>query len=181
MSDKPATPPGVAGDPSMEDILASIRRILSEDEPAPGEPAAAQEEPPPAHASPPPEPDVLVLDPSMMVPEPTPPSPPTSPPPGPVLAAPEPPPFQPEPPPADQASGLVAPAAAAAAASSVGVLVRTLAERATQVHRGGPTIEDIVRDEIRPILKDWLDQNLPPIVEHLVRIEIERVVGRAVP
>ena len=40
-----ATPAG--GDPSMEDILASIRRILSEDEAQPGEakPAAAAEEP----------------------------------------------------------------------------------------------------------------------------------------
>jgi hypothetical protein len=60
--------------------------------------------------------------------------------------------------------------------------MRTLAaERASQVHRGGPTIEDLVREEIRPILKDWLDNHLPPLVERLVRAEIERVVGRAVP
>jgi len=30
-------------------------------------------------------------------------------------------------------------------------------------------------------LKSWLDANLPPIVERLVRTEIERVVGRVVP
>jgi cell pole-organizing protein PopZ len=78
--------------------------------------------------------------------------------------------------------GLVAPEAAAAAASSVGNLVRTLtAERSMQVHTGGPTIEDLVREELRPLLKDWLDANLPPMVERLVRAEIERVVGRAVP
>jgi uncharacterized protein len=63
----------------------------------------------------------------------------------------------------------------------VGSLVRHLAERSTQVHGGGPTIEDIVREEIRPLLKSWLDANLPPIVERLVRTEIERVVGRVVP
>jgi len=48
------------------------------------------------------------------------------------------------------------------------------------VHRGGPTLEDIVREEIRPMLKAWLDQNLPPLVERLVAAEIERVIGRAV-
>ena len=158
-----------AGDPSMEDILASIRRILSEDETAP--PAEA----PPVHK---PDEAVLVLDPTMMVPEPTP-----------VVE---------ETPVAEPAAhadypaavpvvvppvaGLVAPEAAAAAASSVGSLVRTLAaERYTQVRGGGPTIEDVVREEIRPLLKEWLDAHLPPLVERLVRAEIERVVGRAVP
>ncbi|MEJ1978939.1 MAG: DUF2497 domain-containing protein [Acetobacteraceae bacterium] len=60
--------------------------------------------------------------------------------------------------------------------------MRTLvAERSTQVHRGGPTIEDLVREEIRPLLKGWLDTHLPPLVERLVRAEIERVMGRVVP
>ena len=77
---------------------------------------------------------------------------------------------------------LVAPETAAAAASSVGSLVRTLAAgRATQVYGGGPTLEDMVRAELRPLLKEWLDVNLPPMVERLVRAEIERVVGREVP
>jgi uncharacterized protein len=77
---------------------------------------------------------------------------------------------------------LVAPETAAAAASSMGSLMRTLAAgRATQVYSGGPTLEDIVRAELRPLLKEWLDTNLPPLVERLVRAEIERVVGRAVP
>jgi cell pole-organizing protein PopZ len=152
----------------MEDILASIRRILSEDE------APAADGTPPA--SPPAGEGVLVLDPAMMVPEPASPETPPTPP------AAEPPPTMTAPPP-DPASppNLVAPEAAAAAASSVGSLVRHLAERSTQVHSGGPTIEDIVREEIRPLLKSWLDANLPPIVERLVRTEIERVVGRVVP
>lgn len=37
------------------------------------------------------------------------------------------------------------------------------------------TLEDIVREMLRPMLKAWLDDNLPPLVERLVRDEIERV------
>ena len=75
---------------------------------------------------------------------------------------------------------LVAPETAAAAASSVGDLVRTLIAEREQVavYRSGPTIEDLVREEIRPIMKQWLDTHLPPLVERLVRAEIERVIHR---
>jgi uncharacterized protein len=190
MTDKPpsaATPDGA--DPSMEDILASIRRILNEEEtPASAEAAAETSG----------DEDVLVLDQSMLVsagetgPEMPEPPPEPDPEPEPPAQQAEPirqevaaiPPF-PEPdvlePPAPT-SGLLGPAAAAAAASSVGSLVRTLAaDRRTQVYSGGPTLEDMVRAELRPLLKDWLDAHLPPLVERLVRTEIERVVGRAVP
>ena len=44
------------------------------------------------------------------------------------------------------------------------------------MHRGGPTLEDMVRDEMRPLLKEWLDANLPALVERLVQVEIERVI-----
>lgn len=37
------------------------------------------------------------------------------------------------------------------------------------------TLEDLVTDMLRPMLRDWLDANLPPLVERLVREEIERV------
>ena len=37
------------------------------------------------------------------------------------------------------------------------------------------TLEDLVREMLRPMLKSWLDDNLPPLVERLVRDEIERV------
>jgi cell pole-organizing protein PopZ len=77
--------------------------------------------------------------------------------------------------------GLIAPEVAAAAAFSVEGLVRTLTDRTTRVRSDGPTVEDIVREEMRPLLKSWLDANLPPLVERLVRVEIERVVGRVVP
>jgi uncharacterized protein len=169
-----ATEPG--GDPSMEDILASIRRILSEDEASPaGTPPAA---PPPRPAGGDADDSVLVLDTSMMVPEPA--LEPTVP----DEPAVEPAPVRPATQPAvePETPTLVAPEAAAAAASSVDSLVRTLAaERTMRVHNGGPTIEEIVRDELRPLLKAWLDANLPPMVERMVRTEIERVVGRAAP
>ncbi len=40
------------------------------------------------------------------------------------------------------------------------------------------TVEDLVKEILRPMLKDWLDANLPAIVEDLVRAEIERVARR---
>ena len=187
MSNAQTPPPaGASGnDPSMEDILASIRRILSEEEPSPTPAPAAAEQSAPVPQNTDPEEksdDVLVLDPSMLVTEEE------------ELApeAEEPP---PEPPaePAEQQPAIVAtevmppgallaPEAEEAASHSVGTLMRTLVtERALQVHRGGPTIEDMVREELRPLLKQWLDANLPDLVERLVRAEIERVVHRALP
>jgi cell pole-organizing protein PopZ len=149
----------------MEDILASIRRILSEDES--GEAAKA---PPPA-----PVPDVLSLDKSMLVEEAKP------------MAEPEPEPAEPpdlvaELQPPLPSEPLMGSDATAAAASSMSTLLRTLVSERQNVavYRGGPTIEDLVREEIRPLLKVWLDSNLPPMVERLVRMEIERVVLRAV-
>ena len=53
------------------------------------------------------------------------------------------------------------------------------AERSSPVHRGGPSIEDVVREELRPMLKDWMDTHLPALMERLVRAEIERVVSRS--
>jgi cell pole-organizing protein PopZ len=78
--------------------------------------------------------------------------------------------------------GLLAPAVAAATTAALGQLLRSVAaERQAPVYRGGPSIEDVVREELRPLLREWLDQHLPPLVERLVRVEIERVVGRALP
>ncbi len=37
------------------------------------------------------------------------------------------------------------------------------------------TVEDLVREMLRPMLKHWLDDNLPGLVERMVRSEIERV------
>ncbi len=44
---------------------------------------------------------------------------------------------------------------------------------------GQRTIEEMVRELLRPILKEWLDTNLPQIVERLVKVEIARMVRDA--
>ena len=196
MTNEPAQPAAAnASDPSMEEILASIRRILDDDE----VPALSADGAGPV----PVDDDVLLLDQSMMVPaaEPTQPAsmdlarlPAHTVPPAPephaadlpVLESPMPEVSRTqEPGPALSPATLpelIAPETAAAAASSVGTLVRTLAAgRATQIYGGGPTLEDMVRAELRPMLKQWLDEYLPPLVERLVRTEIERVVSRQVP
>jgi cell pole-organizing protein PopZ len=41
-----------------------------------------------------------------------------------------------------------------------------------------PSLEDVVRDALRPVLKSWLDENLPELVERIVQAEIERVIRR---
>src|SRR4051812_21558751 len=71
--------------------------------------------------------------------------------------------------PAGPDHSLLAPAVAAAAAASVGTLLRAVAtNRSSAVTRDGPSIEDVVRAELRPMLKDWLDAHLPSLVERLV-------------
>ncbi len=64
---------------------------------------------------------------------------------------------------------LLSPAADAAVTASFGDLAHTLLSGQAR------TIEDLVKDMLRPMLKAWLDTNLPPLVERLVRDEIERV------
>jgi len=44
--------------------------------------------------------------------------------------------------------------------------------------RATPTLEDLAKDLMRPVIKEWLDENLAPIVERLVQEEIERVTRR---
>ena len=61
----------------------------------------------------------------------------------------------------------------AATTAAVGAAFDTLAQTA-QV-RSGRTIEELVSELIRPMLKTWLDDNLPEMVERLVRAEIERL------
>jgi uncharacterized protein len=45
----------------------------------------------------------------------------------------------------------------------------------TVLSNNARTLDDIVQDMMRPMIKGWLDDNLPNIVERLVRAEIERV------
>ena len=43
------------------------------------------------------------------------------------------------------------------------------------------TLEDLVREMLRPMLRSWLDDNLPTLVERLVLVEIERIAGSKPP
>ena len=162
----------------MEEILASIRRIISEDDaPAAAEPAHAHAhgddvleltqkvEPEPARAAEPPRAEPPSSIPSLGelgdldVSE-------RAPPPAPKAAAPPPPP--PHEPHADEP--LVGQAAAQSAASAFGQLAQSVTMPAA-----GRSLEDLVREMLRPLLKDWLDQNLAPIVQARVQAEVERV------
>lgn len=177
----------IAQEPTMEEILASIRRIISEDE-APAEHAAA----PDLHAVEPaaaPEPeaepedeDVLELN-QPYEPEPvhamdddletaprfeSEPSPPEPlyEEPAPAYAAS----FQAAAPAAPVDSGLVDEPVAHSVASAFASLNMNLA-----MPREGRTLEDLVKELMYPILRDWLNQNLPGIVEAQVRAEVDRL------
>ena len=48
-----------------------------------------------------------------------------------------------------------------------------------QIVRSGETsLEGMVRELLRPALAEWLDKNLPPLVERMVAAEIARIVGK---
>ena len=64
---------------------------------------------------------------------------------------------------------LVSPQTDAAVSSAFGALV------ASQFMRETAVMPELIREMLRPMLKTWLDDNLPVIVERLVRVEIERV------
>jgi cell pole-organizing protein PopZ len=69
----------------------------------------------------------------------------------------------------DERGALMSGATSAAVDSAFNALAQTVL-----VHNAR-TLEDLVREMLRPMLKVWLDDNLPGIVERLVRAEIERV------
>jgi cell pole-organizing protein PopZ len=179
----------------MEEILASIRRIIAEDGDTAAPPAAAKPAEKPAPASepePPPEEEVLelteVVEPDGSVVSlaaaaaeraaeaaPSPPSP------TPLVQTEEPlrrPEPVPPPPPAP-AEQIVSPATAAASVASLAQLTALpgRGERSDiPLGAGHLTLEMLVREELRPILKDWLDRNLPDMVERIVKAEIARLV-----
>ena len=176
----------------MEEILASIRRIIADDQDGP---RAATQTPPPA--PPPAEPDDVLDLADLSHPSPAPA--------GleldhedvsfrdsdgqidfdaiPIEDDPEPEYFdepEPEPvripaaakakpaaPPANDT--LLSSAADATVSNAFGLLGSTI------LSNNARTLEDLVKELLRPMLKNWLDENLPPMVERLVRAEIERV------
>lgn len=200
----------------MEEILASIRKIISEDKPkeeaAPEEEPAKeepQEDPPEAEAQ-----EVMaepektepeaesvddILELTQMVtddgavvdvneteaaPAPVAEAPPPAPEPEPEPAppAPEPEPAPVEPPPPEDP--LVSDDAAAAAKSAFSGLANALQNQqdaligAMPVGDGNRTLENMVLELLRPMVKHWLDQNLPGVVEKAVEKEIKRISRR---
>ena len=124
----------------MEEILASIKRVIADDSrsAAPDVRAARRlprSEPPAADD------DVLELD-----------------------------------DPVSEATGLMSSDAAAASREKLAAL--TAIRQREESHPDTGALEAVVRDMLKPILKDWLDQHLPEIVEELVTREIARITGR---
>lgn len=186
-------------EPSMEEILASIRRIISEDgeegeEQSPAAEAAettdAAEEAPAAEPA---ADDVLELtnvvgedgdvasleeseveaeaqgevDDGLELTDEVAPEP--------VYEAPE---AEETPSEGEEGEGLLSEDKADATADAFANLLGAMSV-ATPMGGEGRTLEDIVKALMRPLLKQWLDDNLPPLVERIIREEIERVVGRA--
>ncbi len=177
----------------MEEILASIRRIIS-DEPQPGAtaevapaadgvldltPAMRTDVPPPTPAAAPtsnvvdpvadftPEPAPMAYVPPEPEPEPEPVAPPYTPPPEPRYNI-------PETPAMTNDSDLMSPQTAAAAAAALA----GLSSLTSQSRFEGQTVEALVREMLRPMLRQWMDANLPTLVERLVETEIERLARR---
>ena len=46
---------------------------------------------------------------------------------------------------------------------------------------GERPLDEVVREELRPMLRTWLDENLPQLVERLVQAEIARIAARSGP
>lgn len=163
-------------EPSMEEILASIRRIISEEE-QPAEPVldlteSHKETPMPAAPA---ADDDLVFE----AIETAAPAPQPMPAPQPVAAAPapRPAPVTPVPTVEHMASPetIISPPTASATAGALARLAGSLRISDTP-HQ---SVEGVVRELLKPMLKEWLDQNLPAIVESRVEAELERIARLA--
>jgi len=124
----------------MEEILASIKRVIAEDSRVPAAAARARRgvPPEPPAAS---EEDVLELD-----------------------------------DPVSETAGLMSSDAAAASRERLAAL-SALRQREIPADTGA--LEAVVREMLKPMLKEWLDEHLPAIVEQLVTREIARITGRS--
>ena len=80
----------------------------------------------------------------------------------------------------DEDAPLLAEEAATSMRDSLAALAMLSTPGATpQIVRSGETsLEALVREMLRPQLAEWLDRNLPPMVEKLVAAEIARIVGK---
>jgi uncharacterized protein len=66
-------------------------------------------------------------------------------------------------------AGLLSREATASISSAVDKLTTSVKERQ-------PSLEDVVREALRPMLKSWLDENLPGVVDRIVQVEIEKAI-----
>lgn len=137
------------GEPSLEEILASIKKVIAEDGRKPRRPAPQR--PAPQRQAAPVE-DILELTDSV----------------------------EPEADAEPDEAPLLSRAGEQSMRESLAVLA-TLTEPGVspQIVRSGETsLEGMVREMLRPMLAEWLDKNLPPIVETMVAKEIGRITGR---
>jgi cell pole-organizing protein PopZ len=179
--------PAKTQEPTMEEILASIRRIIADDDAGragPAKPDAAVEAADKDHdveamlngsdedAKDPPPADILELTESMRTSRPPPFQAVEGPPDvafndTPEASAPSQAPARPDTFSPDR--GLLS----ARTSAAVDMAFNSLAH--TVLVQNSRTLDDLVREMLKPMLKAWLDDNLPNMVERLVRAEIERV------
>ncbi|MEZ5866662.1 MAG: DUF2497 domain-containing protein [Geminicoccaceae bacterium] len=179
-------------EPSMEEILSSIRRIIADDQDE--EAAGAKPVADPAKAklakptTGPADEDVLDLTQVVGSGEPKPAAPPAleadsaeldleleedDDEPAPVAATPKP------PAPRDSDEGLVSAPAASASTSAFARLAKAAASSEPPKGFGDKTVETFLTDLLKPMLKDWLDQNLEGVVERVVEQEVKKLARRA--
>ena len=134
-------------EPSMEDILASIKKVIAEEKElrATAEPVEEIEDEPMPEDSAAESEDVLELD-------------------------------EPLAPPADLGPPLLDEGAAGHSRQALEEL-STIAASVPAAAQVNP-LEDMVREMLKPILKQWLDEHLPQMVDEHVRREITRITGR---
>jgi uncharacterized protein len=144
-----------ANEPSVEEILDSIKKVIARDSRAGTEPRREREEPPvTADSDPVGDEDVLDLGAEAEFVE------------------------------IEDVNTAEAPLLDNEAVSSISESLAALAvmaepRAAPQIVRSGETsLEGLVREMLRPALAEWLDRNLPPLVEKLVAKEIARIVGK---
>jgi uncharacterized protein len=155
----------ISAEPSMEEILSSIKRIIAEEgdaavasrtrrpRPAPAKAAAFESESDAGE-------EVLEL--SQPVAE--------------AKAQEKPLPMgAPTPPEPARAESILSPSAAEATRGPLEALSRMVVKPEM---RGSDTLEGLVREMLKPMLRDWLDAHLPQIVEAMVAREISRITGR---
>lgn len=169
----------LSAEPSMEDILSSIKRIIAEENDAtPGRSKRPPRPLPSRSDSEPFEHDILELSEPVHEPEyarepaprPTP-APAPAPEPVAVAAKPAPAPAAPE----TSPDSLLSARTAEASRSPLDALSRLVVKPEVT---GSDTLEGVVREMLRPMLRDWLDTNLPAMVEAMVAREIDRITGK---